>query len=225
MCGCYASFLPPEAIARLFRTTNELPNIRASWNVAPTQQAMVIRRHPDGGARHLDVLQWGLLLHWIQEPVCGRRPINARAETVATTAMFRQAFSKRRALVPADAFYEWLRTDGGTQRFAIARHDGQPMAFAGLWEGDRWPAGETTRSFCIITTSANSVRVPIHARMPVVLEPADWPAWLGEIDGDPAALLRPAADDVLRAWPVSTRANTPRKDAADLLDEVELQAD
>jgi len=138
--------------------------------------------------------------------------------------MFRQAFSKRRALVPAEAFYEWRTNESGKQPFAIVRNDGRPMAFAGLWEGYRWPSGETTRSFCIVTTEANALMAPIHDRMPLVLEPADWPAWLGEIDGDPAALLRPAADDLLRAWPVSTRVNTPRNDAAYLLDAVELQA-
>lgn len=91
----------------------------------------------------------------------------------------------------------------------------------GLWEGYRWPPGETTRSFCIITTGPNALMVPIHDRIPVVLETADWPVWLGEADGDPAALLRPAADGVLRAWPISTRVNSPRNNTPDLLDELE----
>jgi putative SOS response-associated peptidase YedK len=99
--------------------------------------------------------------------------------------------------------------------------DAEPLAFAGLWEGYRWPSGEVTRSFCIITTEPNALMIPIHDRMPVVLEPADWPVWLGEADGDPTALLRPAADGVLRAWPISTRVNAPRNNTPDLLDELE----
>jgi len=221
MCGRYASFLPPEAVARFFRTTNALPNIGPSWNVAPSQQAMVVRRHPETGERHLDLLQWGLLPYWTKEPAQARRPINAKAETIATSPMFRQAFAKRRALVPAGVFYEWRKTRIAKQPFAIARSDRELLAFAGLWEGYRWPSGETTRSFCIITTGPNALMVPIHDRMPVVLEPADWPVWLGEADGDPATLLRPAADGVLRAWPISTRVNTPRNNTPDLLDELE----
>jgi len=104
MCGRYASFLPPEAVARFFRTTNALRNIGPSWNVAPSQQAMVVRRHPETGERHLDLLQWGLLPYWTKEPAQARRPINAKPETTATSPMFRQAFAKRRALVPAGAF-------------------------------------------------------------------------------------------------------------------------
>ena len=91
MCGRYASFLPPEPVARLFRTTSALPNIGPSWNVAPSQQAMVVRRHPDTGERHLDLPQWGLRPYWTKEPAQARRPINAKAETAATSPMFRQA--------------------------------------------------------------------------------------------------------------------------------------
>src|ERR1035437_312296 len=107
MCGRYASFLPAEAIVRLFRTVNPLPNVAASWNVAPSQNAMVVRRHPETGERHLDLLTWGLVPHWTMDIHQARRPINARAETVATSPMFRAALVSRRCLVPADAFYEW----------------------------------------------------------------------------------------------------------------------
>jgi len=144
MCGRYASFLPPEAVARFFQTTNALPNIGPSWNVAPSQQAMVVRRHPETGERHLDLLQWGLLPYWTKEPAQARRPINARAETIAASPMVRQAFAKRRALVPAGAFYEWRKTRIAKQPLAIARSDGELLAFAGLWEGYRWPSGDPT---------------------------------------------------------------------------------
>ena len=132
MCGRYASFLPAEAIARIFGTTNPLPNLAPSWNVAPTNDVAVVRRHPETGARHLDLLKWGLLPYWTKEPTRAQRPINARSETAAKSGMFKDALSRRRCLVPADAFCEWKVVEGGKQPYAIARQDGQPIAFAGL---------------------------------------------------------------------------------------------
>ena len=220
MCGRYASFLPPEAIARFFRTVNPLPNLAPSWNVAPTQAAMVVRRHPETGDRHLDLLKWGLVPSFTKDIKQARRPINARSETVATSGMFRTAFAKRRCLVPAGAFYEWRAEPTGKQPYAIARMDGDPMAFAGLWEAWRYPDGEILRTFTILTTNANATMAELHDRMPVILEPTDWPIWLGEVEGDPAALLRPAADHVLQVWPVSRRVNTPRHNDAQLLERV-----
>jgi putative SOS response-associated peptidase YedK len=145
MCGRYASFLPAEAMARIFGTVNPLPNLAPSWNVAPTNDCAVVRRHPDTGARHLDLLTWGLLPYWTKEPAKARRPINARSETAATSGMFKDALARRRCLVPADAFYEWKGIEGGKQPYAIAREDGQPMAFAGLWENFRWPDHDAER--------------------------------------------------------------------------------
>jgi len=129
MCGRYASFLPAEAVARLFHTVNPIPNFPPTWNMAPTQDAMVVRHHPQTGERHLYLLKWGLLPYFTKDPVRARRPINARAETVQTSGMFKSAFAKRKRLVPADAFYEWKPVAGGKQPYAIARQDGQPMAF------------------------------------------------------------------------------------------------
>ena len=129
MCGRYASFLPPEAVARFFRTTNALPNIAPSWNVAPSQEAMVIRRHPGTGDRHLDLLQWGLLPYWTKEPAQARRLINARAETAATSPMFRQTFAKRRALVPAGGL---LRVAQDEDRETALRHRAQRRCPPGL---------------------------------------------------------------------------------------------
>jgi putative SOS response-associated peptidase YedK len=220
MCGRYASFLPAEAVARLFHTVNPLPNFPPTWNMAPTQDAIVVRHHPERGERHLDLLKWGLLPYFTKEPVHAKRPINARAETVATSGMFKSAFARRRCIVPADAFYEWKPVEGGKQPYAIARQDGQPMAFAGLWEGFKWPDGTVLRTFTIITTYANEVVGELHDRMPVILEPEDWPTWLGEVTGDPAGLLKPAGDDVLKVWPVSKQVNSPRNNGAELLEGV-----
>ncbi len=220
MCGRYVSFLPPEAIARLFGTANPLPNLKPTWNMAPTMAAPVIRRHPETGERHLDPLTWGFVPAFTKTLKEAHKPINARSETVATSGMFRAAFAKRRCIVPASAFYEWRADPGGKTPFAIARADGDPMAFAGIWEGWRSPEGDILRSFAILTTTANHQMAALHERMPVVLERRDWPAWLGEADGDPAALLCPLSDGVLKLWPVDKRVGNVRNDGPELLTEV-----
>jgi putative SOS response-associated peptidase YedK len=221
MCGRYASHLPPEEIARLFSTVGDLPNIGPNWNVAPTDPAMVVRRHPTSGERRLDLLRWGLVPHFTKDLKAAQRPINARAETAATSGMFRGALAGRRCIVPADAFYEWKTTPEGKQPYAIGRADGPPLAFAGLWEGWRSPEGETLRTFAILTTSANAAMSQIHARMPVILERADWPAWLGETEAAPADLLRSAAEGVLRIWRVSRAVNSVRNNGPSLLEKEE----
>jgi putative SOS response-associated peptidase YedK len=219
MCGRYASFLPAEALRALFHTVNPTPNWEPTWNMAPTRNAPVVRLHPETRARHLDLLRWGLVPHWAKDAKSARQPINARAETVATAPMFRDALGRRRCLVPADVFYEWQATEHGKQPVAVAREDGQPMVFAGLWEGWRGPDGTVLRSFTIVTTNANTTLRPIHERMPVILEPADWPAWLGEVAADPAVLLRPS-EAALRAWRIGTAVNNVRNDSAALLEPV-----
>ena len=219
MCGRYASFLPAEALRALFHTVNPTPNWEPTWNMAPTRNAPVVRLHPETRARHLDLLRWGLVPHWAKDAKSVRQPINARAETVATAPMFRDALGRRRCLVPADVFYEWQATEHGKQPVAVAREDGQPMVFAGLWEGWRGPDGTVLRSFTIVTTNANTTLRPIHERMPVILEPADWPAWLGEVAADPAVLLRPS-EAALRAWLIGTAVNNVRNDSAALLQPV-----
>ena len=221
MCGRFAAQLPPELIRRLFRTHGDLPNIAASANVAPTDPAMVIRLNPDTRQRSLDVLRWGLVPYFTKDLKKATRPINARAETVAASAMFRAALTKRRCLVPADAFYEWKTLPDGKQPYAIARTDGAPLAFAGLWESWRDPAGEILRSFAILTTTANADMAPLHTRMPVILEEDDWRAWLGEIDRDPLSLLRPSPEGVVRTWPVSRAVNSVRNNGPALLDRID----
>ncbi len=216
MCGRYVQTLPAEVLRQLFRTSGAPPNLAPSWNVAPTQAAPVVRRPPETGERRLDLLRWGLLPRWSKDPKGARQPINARAETVASSPMFHEAFAKRRCLLPADALYEWkVQPGGGKQPVAVAPRSGEGMAFAGIWEGWRGEGGEVVRTFAIVTTDANAPMRAIHDRMPVVLAPDDWAEWLeGE---DPAALLRPAPDDLLRFWPVSKAVNSPRNNGPELL--------
>ena len=223
MCGRYAAILPPEAIASLFHTQGPAPNWAGTWNMAPNKEAPVVRRHPTAGHRDLSLLRWGLLPHWTKDLQGARRPINARGETIASTPMFRDAFARRRCLVPANAFYEWQTTPSGKLPWAIARQDGAPLVFAGLWEGWRGPDGAIIRSFVIVTTGANEALQPLHERMPLVLEPPDWPRWLGDEPGDDLgdvkSLIRPS-QAAFRTWRVSTAVNNARADASSLLDPV-----
>lgn len=214
MCGRFASDFPSHALAALFDVVGALPNAPPSYNVAPTQGVPVVRRHPGTGERRLDLLRWGLDPNWSTDK--GRQPINARAETVDTARMFRGAMASRRCIVPARVFYEWRQGSRPKQPFAFGRRDKDALALAGLWEKWTDQDGELLRSFAIITTSASAMLRTIHDRMPVVLERADWAAWLAE---GPVGLLRPAADDVLIRWPVSSRVNSPRHDDATLLEE------
>jgi len=219
VCGRFASFLAAEALRAMFDTVNATPNWEPTWNMAPTRDAPLIRLHPETRARHLGLLRWGLVPHWAKDPKSVRQPINARAETLATSAMFRDALERRRCLVPADVFYEWQAADGAKLPFAVARADGDPMVFAGLWEGWRGSDGTVIRSFTIVTTNANAVLRPIHERMPVILERAAWPVWLGEEEGDPTAVLRPSSAE-LRVWRIGTAVNSVRNDNAALLEAV-----
>ena len=222
MCGRYAAFKSVDEIRRIFGTTNAPPNFEPTWNMAPTRLAPVVRLDPQSRERNLSLLRWGLVPHWAKDPKAVRQPINARSETAATSPMFRDALARRRALVPIDTFYEWQAIDGAKLPYAIARADGQPIAAAGLWEGWRGGDGEILRTFTIMTTAANTELRHLHERMPVILEAADWPVWLGEADGDFAELLRPSAAS-FRVWRVATTVNNVRNDGPELLNEVVLQ--
>ncbi len=168
----------------------------------PGRRGRVIRRHPETGERHMDWLTWGLLPHGTANPAGAPRPLYARAETVATLPVFAEAFRRRRAIVPATAYYQRRTTAAPKRWFAIARRDGEPLAMAGLWAASVAPDGAMLRTYCLVTVAANADVAPIHDRMPLVLEAPDWPLWLGEQPGDPAALLHPSPAGVLIAEPV-----------------------
>jgi putative SOS response-associated peptidase YedK len=211
MCGRYRQARDPREVAEFFNTVNPFPNT-PRWNIAPTQDALVVRRHPETGARHLDALRWGLVPHWAKDLSIGARMVNARAETVADRPGFRDAFARgRRCLVPADGFYEWRKGESPKapkQPYTVALRDGAPMALAGLREGWCGPGGEAVRTFTIITTNANEKLRPLHDRMPVILPRDTWPAWLGETPAEAAnllALLRPYPSSDLATWPVPRR--------------------
>jgi putative SOS response-associated peptidase YedK len=213
VCGRFALFAMPEDLARHFGASIEDVALPARYNAAPTQTVPVVRT-TDGG-QQLIPMHWGLIPAWAKDPSIGNRIINARAETVAERPAFRSALKTRRCLVPASGFYEWHARGRAKQAHFTRRADGRLLAFAGLWE--RWqPAeGPAVESCAILTTPPNAVMAPIHNRMPVILAPENFATWLGEGRAAPdqlTALLRPCADDLLAAYPVSTYVNAPAHD-------------
>ena len=228
MCGRYTHKLSWRQIAALYRLADPpygAPNLEPRYNMAPTQDAPVVRYNTQTGARSLDMLRWGLIPHWAKDPSVGNRLINARAETVASKPSFRAAFRERRCLVPASSFFEWKREGKAKQPYAIALKGGEPLSFAGLWENWKNPEGEWVRTFTIVTTEANELLRPLHDRMPASLDPADHAVWLGEQPAGPdvlLALLRPYPLERMELWPVSTKVNSPKNDGPDLLDPLQL---
>jgi putative SOS response-associated peptidase YedK len=220
VCGRFVSASPPDEIARYFDAVVPEEALAARWNVAPTDDVYgVVARH---GRRQLEVFHWGLVPLWAKDPSVGSRMINARAETVASRNAFKPALRSRRCLIPADGFYEWRKQGGSRakQPFYIRRSDGRPMAFAGLWETWRDPAGGVLRSCTIVTTEANEDVADLHDRMPVILESRDWDRWLTEEDLEPSLLtplLVPAAPGVVSLQPVDRLVNSVRNDGPELI--------
>ena len=217
MCARGAQHSDPERIARRFGVTAPLPNLRASWNVAPTQEIGVVRLDPRAKRRSLDLLKWGLVPHWAKGEKPAFNTINAKAETIATAPAFRDAWqSGRRCLVPFDLFYEWQqRPDDAKQPYAIALKERAPLGLAGLWESKRLGGDAVLRSFTIITTTPNALMAGLHDRMPVIIAPDDYALWLGETGAEPdaaRALLRPYPADAMAAWPVDPRVGDWRND-------------
>jgi putative SOS response-associated peptidase YedK len=230
MCGRYSITSPPEAIRALFGYV-ENPNFPPRYNIAPTQPVPIVHlaRDADGERRrHFLLARWGFLPGFVKDPKSFPLLINARAETAAEKPSFRAAMKRRRCLVIADAYYDWLRApQAGKARaaaraagrpFLFRRADKSPMAFAGLWETYCGADGSEIDTACILTTLANGRAVAIHDRMPAILDPRDFRAWLDcEATDSPSAirLLAPAGDDVLEFFEIGAGVNkvgndTPR---------------
>jgi len=222
MCGRFVQKTPLGEIRVLFGAENPVPNAPPRYNAAPTDTLAVVRYNPKTRQRSLDLLRWGLVPLWAKDISFGVRCINARAETLARTPAFRDAFERRRCLVPADAFYEWQKSGGKRQPYAIVPADGGLFAFAGLWERWRNPQdGSILRSFTIVTGQPNALCEPIHDRMPVILPPAAWPLWLGEKEASPEEifdLLRSYPAELMRAYPIGPAVGNVKNDEPSLLD-------
>jgi len=199
------------------------PNFPPSWNAAPTDQLPVVRYERKAGERSLDLLRWGLVPYWAKDLNVGFANINAKAEGIDNRPAFREAFQRRRCLMPVNNFYEWKKTGTGKQPYAIALADRGLMALAGLWENWRSPTGEWVRSFAIITTAPNELCAELHNRMPAVLKPEAWALWLGEEPAEQAelkALLKPFPSEEMTCWPVSSRVGNVRNNDASLIEPI-----
>jgi putative SOS response-associated peptidase YedK len=197
------------------------PNIAANWNAAPTDSLPVVRWDREAGERSLEVMRWGLVPYWAKDIKIGFSTFNAKAEGIDTRPAFRDAFRRRRCLVPLDSFYEWKKLGKDRQPYAVGRADRRLMALAGLWESWRSPEGERLRSFAIVTTAANELLAPLHDRMPVILGPENWPSWLGETAVDPAqlkALLIPYPANEMVIWPVDRRVGNAKNNDPSLIE-------
>jgi putative SOS response-associated peptidase YedK len=230
MCGRYTVTSPIEVIADLFQLPLEasaaeadpLPELRTRFNLAPTQEAPVVRVLTPGAPRQLDLLRWGLIPYWAKEASIGNRMINARAESAAEKPAYRWAFKKHRCLVVTDGFYEWKKVAGGKQPYYIRRKDRQPFAFAGLWSRWQPPDGALpVESYTILTTDANAKVSELHDRMPVILDRESFGLWLDPGMQDVERLkplLVPMAGDELETVPVSKRVNSPAYDGAECVE-------
>ncbi len=237
MCGRYLLKSDRPILELQFRAF-VAAELRPRYNVAPSQPVPVVRVVPAGGdagtGRRVDLLHWGLIPHWAKPadvPGIGNRMINARSETAAQKAAFRDAVRYRRCLVPADAFYEWEQRENikaAKQPHLFRLRSGEPMGLAGLWEHWQDEAGSELESVTILTCDANAAVRPVHPRMPVVLPRERWSAWLDPDRQDPGeatAMLRPVEPGRIEHYPVSTRLNNPRNFGADLAEPVKPEAE
>ncbi len=241
MCGRFVTASSPALIADRFAVdevdATVAPDPEPDYNVSPRRNVLAVRAQAveEGTTqRVLSRLRWGLVPSWAKEVKIGDRMINARAETVASKPAYRRAFANKRCLIPADGYYEWKPGTAGAneakprkQPYFIHRRDGEPLAFAGLWEVWKVPDGLDDvggddgwlRSCVIITTDANESLEAIHNRMPVILPESAWEQWLDPDEHDVdalAKLLVPAADALFEAYPVSTNVNNARNNGPEL---------
>ncbi len=257
MCGRYAASRSPDDLIEEFevdhvdRRVDVRARLEADYNVAPTKPVpAIVTRHPHGqrnapDVRQLTVCQWGLVPSWAKDPSIGSRLINARTETVTDKPAFKRAFAKRRCLLPADGFYEWYASERRDakgkpvkQPFFIHRRDGGVLAFAGLyeiWRDERIDrdAPDAFRWTCtVLTTTAEDDLGRIHDRMPLLVPPDGWGAWLdpalGADGAGPLALLDPALPSgagTLEAYPVSREVNSVHNNGVQLVEPVAVEPD
>ena len=226
MCGRYGRRADKQRIAEWFQTHNtdvfnDPEPLAPSYNIAPQTFEPVVRLDPETGERELTVMRWGLIPFWAKDSKMAFNTINAKAETITTSSVYREAMKRRRCLVPADWFYEWKKLDERTkQPYAIGLKDGTMFAFAGLWETWRdKTTGQTLETFTIITTDPNELLEPIHNRMPVILHRRDYERWMesGEPSHPPVDLLKPFPAEEMKAWKVSRAVGNVRNNSPGLI--------
>ena len=227
MCGRFSSSTQLSFLLERFRAEpSGVEDHRPSWNVAPASDILVVVAGKDG-ARQLRELRWGLVPRWAKDPKSGNRMINMRAETVREKPTWQRTLAQKRCIIPIDGFYEWQDQGKGRRKqpFYIAARDEQPLALAGLWATWRDPDSDDELWSCtILTTTANKLMRSVHHRMPVILLPESWDAWLDPDNRDVeqlAALLEPAPEDLLMLWPVDPAVGNVRNNRPELLEPLE----
>jgi putative SOS response-associated peptidase YedK len=221
MCGRFAFFSAHEAVARLFGIA-DVPGVEPRWNIAPTQFVAAVRESARTPARRLALLYWGLVPYWAGEKSVGARMINARCETLKDKPAFRDAYRRRRCVVPADGYYEWQRAGAVRQPYYIGLASGEPFGIAGLWEFWRDPAtGDPLESCTLVTTPPAGSIAHLHDRMPAILPSERYAEWLDPRNEDLERLDRllvPYDAAALSARPVSRRVNDARNEGAELIE-------
>ncbi|MCB1388323.1 MAG: SOS response-associated peptidase [Rhodobacteraceae bacterium] len=217
MCGRYAYTLPHDAMARLFDAApaNDLPPV-PRYNVCPTQPVVVVIA--GDGQRRLGPMRWGFVPRWYKTPTDGPLLFNARSETIAEKPAFAEAARKRRCLIPASGFYEWTRQGDTRLPWYITRADEEAMVFAGVWQTWQGPDGARIASCAIVTAAADGAMAELHDRVPVVVEPDDWPLWLGEAGHGAARLLHGPAEGTLAFRRVGQAVNSNRAEGPELIE-------
>ncbi len=217
MCGRFYLDVDKEVLENHF-SLESAPTCQARYNIAPSQTILAILSRDQH--RETDSFRWGLIPFWAKDERIGYKTINARAETVAFKPAYRAAFKYRRCLIPASGFYEWKTEPEGKQPYCLRPKNAPLFAFAGLYEHWEDKTGNTIDSCTIIVGAANSDVLPIHDRMPIIIDPLDYDAWLDPDTQDSEALkplLVPWHEGEIEYYPVSKRVNNPKNDHADLL--------
>jgi putative SOS response-associated peptidase YedK len=225
MCGRYRLSRRKQLVEEYFDSPSEEQDWVPRYNISPTQPVPVIRQNPKEPVRELSLMKWGLIPSWAKDSSVAASMINARSETVHEKPAFRDALKSRRCLIPADGFYEWVRTAKAKQPYCFEVNGGELFAFAGLWDGWKDPNGNWLKTCSILTTTPNAVTSAVHDRMPVILNPDDYDLWL-----DPgmnnmqvvSELLKPYDARFMRCYPVSTRVNSVSNDDLECSRPVEL---
>jgi putative SOS response-associated peptidase YedK len=219
MCSRYNLTSPPEAVRAYFGYP-DTPNFPARYNIAPTQPIAVVARDREG-VRRFRLMRWGLLPSFVKDPKKFPTLINARAEDVLVKASFRNAMRWRRCLIPADGFYEWTGEKGKRRPFLLRPREPRLIAFAGIYERWRDGKGDEIDTVAILTCDSNRTVSALHDRMPVVLPPEHFAAWL-DVEGtspeEAAALLKPAPDDLFEAIEMHPKINDSNREESDILE-------
>jgi len=220
MCGRFERSSSVDVIIRDFRINKASLEVKPSYNIAPSQDVLIIRIN-DNGERQLEACKWGFLPFWAKDPAMAHKMINARAETIATKPAFRSAFKKHRCLVIADGFYEWQKKEKSKVPFYVHLKSGKPFGFAGLFS--HWSLEKDAEGICtctIVTTDANELLEPIHDRMPVIVPKDKEDLWLDPATQEQDALeklLTPYPSEEMEVYEVSPRVNSPAYNSPDAM--------